>query len=252
MNYKITILCLALLGTSGYFLYDYVQEVGIPEGSANTPISYILFDFDGTLIDAFDEAINVANELANSYGFKKISPEEKESIRHLSMREIIFDHMKIPWYRLPFLVYRAKKLLAKKIDTMHPFDGIIPGIRQLKQQGYRLAIITTNTEETVSRFLKNNNLDVFDVIYGNASLFGKHKSINQFLSKFKIPRQAVVYVGDEVRDIEAAHTVGIKIIAVSWGFNSYEALMAHKPTALIQQPSELITAINQLPNARPS
>jgi phosphoglycolate phosphatase-like HAD superfamily hydrolase len=34
----------------------------------------------------------------------------------------------------------------------------------------------------------------------------------------------ILYVGDEVRDVEACQKVGVKIIAVTWGLNSQEAL----------------------------
>jgi phosphoglycolate phosphatase len=33
-----------------------------------------------------------------------------------------------------------------------------------------------------------------------------------------------IYVGDEYRDIEAAKAANVKIISVTWGFNSREVL----------------------------
>ena len=244
MPYSIIAFITILMGVLSYLLFNYFQEEPIPEGSSSTPLTFILFDFDGTLIDAYQEAINVCNELAQEFGFTQISDAERETIRHSSMKEII-SNRKIPWYKVPQLVYHAKKRMAQKIDIMGPIDGIIPVIRTLKEQGYRLGIITTNRVSSVERFLKNNDLELFDVIYGDAKLFGKHKSIKRFLKKHTLPREAVVYVGDEVRDIEAARTVGIKIISASWGFNSHEKLLASQPTNIIKTPEELVLVINQ-------
>ena len=42
----------------------------------------------------------------------------------------------------------------------------------------------------------------------------------------------VVYVGDETRDIVAARKLGIRVAAVTWGYNSSEALEAHHGLSL--------------------
>ena len=68
--------------------------------------------------------------------------------------------------------------------------------------------------------------------------------INKWLRIENIHTEKVVYVGDEVRDIDAAKKTGIKVIAVGWGFNSQEALAAQNPDFLIERPQELIEIIN--------
>jgi phosphoglycolate phosphatase-like HAD superfamily hydrolase len=50
-------------------------------------------------------------------------------------------------------------------------------------------------------------------------------------------------VGDETRDIEAAKKSHIKVIAVSWGFNSRQVLEKYSPDFLIDYPGELIDVI---------
>lgn len=47
------------------------------------------------------------------------------------------------------------------------------------------------------------------------------------------------YVGDEVRDVEAARGAGMRSIAVSWGFNSEMALRAAHPDYIAASPNEL-------------
>lgn len=49
----------------------------------------------------------------------------------------------------------------------------------------------------------------------------------------------ILYVGDEVRDIDAAGSIGMDIAAVTWGFNSKAALVAAEPTYVIEHASEL-------------
>ena len=42
-----------------------------------------------------------------------------------------------------------------------------------------------------------------------------------------------LYIGDEVRDIDACRKTGIRIISVTWGFNSKEALCRKNPDFLV-------------------
>jgi len=50
----------------------------------------------------------------------------------------------------------------------------------------------------------------------------------------------MLYVGDEIRDIRAARKVGIAVAAVTWGFNSQEALAAENPDFLVDSPEKFL------------
>jgi len=83
-------------------------------------------------------------------------------------------------------------------------------------------------------------MDYFDFIYSDGSLFGKGKILKRVLKKYEFFKRNVVYVGDEVRDIDAAREAGIKIVSVSWGFNSKEVLGSNKPNYIVDTPAELL------------
>jgi phosphoglycolate phosphatase-like HAD superfamily hydrolase len=51
--------------------------------------------------------------------------------------------------------------------------------------------------------------------------------------------------GDETKDIEAARKIGIKVISVSWGYNSSQALAAEHPDFLIYRPEELLQVLER-------
>ena len=53
------------------------------------------------------------------------------------------------------------------------------------------------------------------------------------------------YIGDEVRDIEAAKEAGINSVAVTWGFSDLAQLKKAKPFALITKPEQLLDIINK-------
>jgi phosphoglycolate phosphatase len=117
----------------------------------------------------------------------------------------------------------------------------------LNNNGYRLGIITSNSQENVTDFLRVNDLDnLFDFVYSGVTIFGKTTIINNVLKQKQIKPQEVIYVGDETRDIEASKKANIKVIAVTWGFNSQEVLAKQNPDFLIQEPYELLEVIKGL------
>lgn len=211
-----------------------------------TQAACILFDFDGTLVDSFDVTINTCNQLACEFGFDPITDEQKTHLRNISTKDIITKYLKIPWLKLPFLHKRATTLMAEHIPHLPLIDGMEKVLRELKSQGYRLGILSSNSEEGIKNFLKKNNLEIFDDVYAESSIFGKHRVMRKFLSNANVHPKNVVYIGDEVRDIEATNKIGISIIAVDWGFGTRESLLAHNPHSVISHPSELMAALKSV------
>ena len=49
----------------------------------------------------------------------------------------------------------------------------------LKLQGYKIGIITSNTQENVEDVLRKHDLLIFDFMASGTTLFGKHRSIKK-------------------------------------------------------------------------
>ncbi|NCT57207.1 MAG: HAD hydrolase-like protein [Legionella sp.] len=54
------------------------------------------------------------------------------------------------------------------------------------------------------------------------------------------------YIGDEARDVEAAHAAKIKSLAVSWGFNSYSRLVQANPNQLVTNIEQLLPILCEI------
>ncbi|NJM70401.1 MAG: HAD-IA family hydrolase [Scytonema sp. RU_4_4] len=206
----------------------------------------IIFDFDGTIADTVDALVSIANRLAQDFGYIPITQEELALLRNLSSREII-KYSGISILKIPFLVKKVKSELKNKIKELKPISGIKEALFVLNNEGYRLGIITSNSLENVTDFLKVNDLDnFFDFIYSGVTIFGKTTIINNVLKQKQIKPQEAIYVGDETRDIEASKKANIKVIAAAWGFNSQEVLAKQNPDFLIHHPSQLLEVIRFL------
>lgn len=66
------------------------------------------------------------------------------------------------------------------------------------------------------------------------------------MRKLGLDRNEVIYVGDEIRDIESAKDTGIKIIAVTWGFNTEDALCRFNPDYIAKDPRDIRLIVSKL------
>lgn len=201
---------------------------------------WIIFDFDGTLADTVDAGIDTINFFAKRYGFRPVSKEDYPRLRDLSSREML-KAVGVSLWKLPFLARSVRKKFAAEIPKQKLFFGITSVLTQMKQQGYHLAILTTNSEANIAAFSVQNNLkDLFELVHAEKGLFNKGRRLKKLLRKHRIDARKTIYVGDETRDIDAAREAGVKSMAVTWGVNSKAVLQAHHPDFLIDKPEQLL------------
>ncbi len=203
----------------------------------------IIFDFDGTIADSLEMVLTISNRLAGEFGYPPTCSQDIKRLKNLSSREIL-QQSKVPFFRLPFLLRRLRCELNREICTLQPVPGMKEVLLNLKQQGHRLGIVTSNSRENVMAFLAAQGMEeLFDFISSGFTIFGKGKVIQRIIQQHHLEPATVFYVGDETRDIEAAKKIQIRAIAVSWGFNSREVLAEQDPDFLIHHPQELVEIV---------
>lgn len=199
----------------------------------------IIFDFDGTIVDSRNTLINIVNDLADEFGYEKVTEEEAIRLSNLSSQDILRQST-IPLYKIPFLLRRIQREFNKYIIKLQPFAGINEMVTSLQKEGYYLGIVTSNLQSNVADFLEQNQLShCFEFIYSANNIFGKDKTIKKLIKQYQLPLEQTFYVGDETRDIKAAKKSKIRVVAVTWGFNSAEVLAKYHPDFLIDQPAQL-------------
>ena len=200
-------------------------------------IKYIVFDFDGTIADTFDVIKNVVMKEFGEYDF------DFELIRSEDSKGLL-KKMNIPLWKLPEMALKVTSRLRKNND-FKMFPGIIDLLNILKEN-YKIGIVSSNSKENIINTLQKYNIqDLFEFVYSDSSIFGKHLVLKKMCRKYNINPLDVIYVGDEDRDITAAKKVKIKNIAVTWGFNSKEKLSRVNPDYLIDTPMQILEIITQ-------
>jgi phosphoglycolate phosphatase len=205
----------------------------------------VIFDFDGTITQIIKSPENIVNALAREFSFKKIKAEDVEKLKAKKAQEVI-KLLNIPLMKLPFILIKARFLLNKEMENLKPFEGIKEVVNFLFNNNLELGILTSNSKENVVKFLKKNEMDIFNFIFSEKSIFGKDKVLLRLMKKRKLKPENIVFIGDETRDIEAAKKAKIKIIAVSWGFNKEDLLKKYNPDYLASAPKDLIGILKNI------
>jgi phosphoglycolate phosphatase len=204
----------------------------------------ILLDFDGTIADTFRETLNIFNHFADKYGYRKVTDEDLPKARSMTVWQLL-KFLQIPKHKLPFLLRRGRKMLHRNLDQIALFPGILDLLTYAEQQGVPCGIITSNSKKNVERFIQLNCLPNIHFVRSSSKLMGKPREFKRVFRKRKVTKDEVIYIGDECRDIEAAHECGVKVVAVTWGYNSREALAHHHPDFIVDSVDELIALLAQ-------
>lgn len=203
----------------------------------------IIFDFDGTIANSFDY---VADFLAHEAGIDELTEEQRAELRQMSMRGMV-RHLRYPTWKLPVLYFKGRRVMSRHIKNIEPFEGIPEVIRKLHAEGHELFIVTSNSLRNVHEFLRHHDLHTYFLkVVASVSVFGKAGALRSLLKEQKLSIENSVYVGDELRDIQAAESIKLKVVAVTWGFARVVDLEAAKPLAIIDKPEDLIKILEEL------
>jgi phosphoglycolate phosphatase len=202
----------------------------------------IIFDFDGTLADSFEWFINIMERVAEKYNFKKIEKDDIEIMRKSNADKMLKHHGISSW-KIPFIGKHLRKLMAEDIDKIHLFEGISDLLKNLTNINITIGIVTSNSYKNVCKVLGPANSSLIKFYECGVSLFGKSPKIKKIIKLSRIPAEEVIFIGDEIRDSDAARKVGIKFGAVSWGYTNIEALKAHAPDEVFTNADEIIIRV---------
>lgn len=199
------------------------------ESAYAAPMTYrlIIFDFDGVLADTAGWFLGAYDGLAQRFGLERLSQAELDALRGLGSREIV-ARLKTPAWKLPLIAAHVRKLMSRDVGDIQLFAGVPQLLAQLSTQGVVIAIVSSNSEANV-RAVLGASADFVRHYECGAAIFGKSRKFRKLVRRLDIPAEAVLCVGDETRDIEAARGAGLRAAAAAWGYARPSALSAAGP-----------------------
>lgn len=202
----------------------------------------VLWDFDGTLADTFGCSVRIYNDLADRHGFRRI--DDPDGVRGLGTVGFLRHH-RIPLLKVPTLVRAVLRAQHDEIAGIRLFPGLASVLAELHDNRCAMAVLSSNRADNIRACLHANGAaGWFAAVFGYQQLLGKARGIRRVMRSAGVTARDVVYIGDEVRDIQAARQAGVPIIAVSWGYQSRALLAEQKPDHLVDRPEQLLELLH--------
>jgi HAD superfamily hydrolase (TIGR01509 family) len=203
-----------------------------------TSIEYVLFDWDGTLLNSFEADANAHMHMFGALGMSWSIAELK---RHYSPN----------WHR----VYRAAHLPRAKWEEADRLwrlfyrkqrpklqPGALRVLRTLDRR-FKLALVSSGSRSRVRKQLREHNVSAMflaKICSEDAPRRKPHPApLRMALDQLRALTQTSVYIGDAPEDIEMAHRAGVRAIGVLGGSPVPERLRAASPDALIETIRDL-------------
>lgn len=161
----------------------------------NNKISGIIFDLDGTL---------VSSELNFSLIKAQIScPVDDDLLTFI-------DTLPSPYMREEALnIVHQHELIDAQHATLMP--GVAKAVAQLKENNIPMAIVTRNYDRAAALKLKNNPLPIQTVLTrSDAPAKPDPSALNAIATLWKLEPAYLLYVGDYLYDIQAAHNANMR------------------------------------------
>jgi phosphoglycolate phosphatase len=197
-----------------------------------------MFDSDGTLADTLPWMRSVFNELAEEFGFRKVESHEYDRFKMLH-GAALYRELNLPLWKLPRVVRGMRRKMSEYTGSFHLYNGIAEVLQRLTEAGIKVAVVSSNSRENVERILGAENARLVSHFGCGVSMFGKAARLRQTVRACGVAARGAIYVGDEVRDAEAARVAGVAFGAVVWGQHDEATLRAQNPTEIFASVAEI-------------
>jgi len=194
----------------------------------------IIFDFDGVIHDTFDLAykINVGifgenfteekyRDIFNGNIYKNIEVSKKNSDNFFKLQNEAFKYLKID-------------------------ENIKKNLEKLSKE-YPLFIISSNQEEALNTYFQNNIcVHIFKEVLGLETHKSKIEKFKYLFKKYNLKAEDCIFVTDTLGDILEGNGVGVRTIAVDFGFHKRDRLEKGKPFKIVSSFDEMVGIINNM------
>jgi phosphoglycolate phosphatase len=205
-------------------------------------VKLVIFDLDGTLVDAYKAVASSINYMLAQIGRPPaddllIKRSVGWGIRHLVGTFSGEEHVD-----KGLSIYRQHHARALKSGTTC-LPGVKELIARLREQGYKLAIASNRPARFTHIILKHLKIQrAFDyVLCGDEVEHPKPAPdmLRKILTKYSLDPAEALYVGDMTIDVQAGRAAGIRTVTVITGSSDREEIARLKPLKIMDHISEV-------------
>jgi pyrophosphatase PpaX len=205
-------------------------------------ITTLLFDLDGTLIDTNELIIK---SFMHTLGYYFPDRYKREDILPFMGPSLVETFSSIDPERTEEMVQRYFTYNIEHHDRyVTEFEGVYESVKKLKDEGFKLGIVTTKRAVTAALGLKLTKLEPFfetvvtldDVTKTKPDPEPIYKALDFFGAR---PEEAMM-IGDNHHDILAGKNAGTQTAGVAWSLKGKDFLQSFEPDYMLDTMGDLL------------
>ena len=212
------------------------------------PVELVLFDLDGTLIDSAPDLAGAANDLLAAHGRPPLPESQLRPMVGSGARGMLgitfgakpgddgYEALKQRFLDL----YEQRMLRLTQV-----FTEMLPVLQALDASGLRWGVVTNKALRFAQPIVQALGLKsrAAVLIGGDSTAHAKPhpEPLLEAARRASAPAERTVYIGDDIRDIQAGKAAGMATAAAAWGYLGLgEPVTAWGADAVLHRPSELL------------
>lgn len=208
----------------------------------------MLFDLDGTLADTAPDLARALNRVRAACGLAPMPLATTRPYTSSGARGLLkvgFDlepgSERYEALKLQFLDFYAAEIC---VDT-RLFDGMAELLDQLEQDGLPWGVVTNKAERFTLPLLQGLGLGKRAACVVGGDTTGRAKPhpdpLLHAAAALNLPPSACIYVGDDLRDVQAARAAGMRVLAARYGYlGDGGSIESWQADAIIEHPREVV------------
>ena len=214
----------------------------------------VLFDLDGTLLNTLGDLADAINYTMRKLGYPEKTDAEVLAAIGSGLRraiEIVLPEEADASEVDPALGILREQYAKCYMNRTHPYPGIMELLRELRADGYKIAVISNKTDAFTVGLINKHFKGLVDAAMGEQPgipLKPDPEAVRTIISQVGGVPEKTVYIGDSDVDIATARNAGIPCVLVSWGFRSRELLLGAgaDPASIADSAEEVLTKIRAI------
>ncbi len=191
-------------------------------------MKYIIWDWNGTLLDDVDLCIDVMNGMLRRRGLSPLTPERYREIFTFPVEN---------YYRAAGLDLESEPFTALAAEYISEFDrrvidcglrpGAIEALERLKGAGCAQLIVSASQRGALARQVESRGLTgYFKAVLGIGDILAVTKEgvAKEYLEKNGIKGEDAVFIGDTGHDWQVARAIGCRCVLMEGGHESRRRL----------------------------
>lgn len=206
----------------------------------------VLFDLDGTLVDSAPDLAGAANDLRDRHGLPPLPYAQLRPLVGSGARGMVGaafgcapDDPRFASLREDFLALYERRML----QNTALFDAVGDVIGALEQAGLSWGIVTNKHARFAEPIVAALGLRAQALICGDTTPHAKpHPApLLEAARHLRLGPADCLYVGDDLRDMQAGRAAGMPVLAAAWGYLGVgDAVQDWDADAVLESPGELL------------